>query len=238
MTNFFPSLSRGPVAPGGPLVLWVVVASAAHVAGLPGLGLSVAAIIAAFALGGSLPRRALTAAAVVPVAALGDLPAFGWIASATFLAAACEFAREGGAGAAARHVLPELDLHIERCRRRGESGHVLVVRDHDPADQPLDLFRLTDSVAVRLVAGAPELRAVIDDASFDRDALELRIRERLGPVAQVGWATFPADGVTLEVLLEHARDAARETVPAATPEVRPAAVYPVARTLTAEPAVD
>src|SRR4051812_28743778 len=96
MTNIFTPLLRGVVPPGIPVGLWIVVAIAALPGGLQGPALVIAAVIAAFALGGSLPRRAMTAAAVVPVAALGDLPAVGWIASATFLAAACEFARDTG----------------------------------------------------------------------------------------------------------------------------------------------
>jgi hypothetical protein len=235
MTNPAPRTLHRHALPISPVVIWGIVCVAAVPGGLASIALAIVAVAAALWLERSWPSRAMTAAAALPVAALGDLPTAGWIGSALLLAGAYELSKPSAA-AAARRALAELEVHIARCRRRGEPGHVLVIGDLDIDAQPLDLFRLTDSVAIWVSANGPELRAVIDDDSFDRVALEQRIRDRLGAAAEVGWAKFPDDGVTLEVLLQHARDAARGIAPVPMPALT--TVYPLPRPLAAEHATE
>ena len=99
-----------------------------------------------------------------------------------------------------------------RCRRRQEPASVLVARFVAPgriaSGRVLSCFRLTDSVTIARTREGWEVAGVFDQQGFDRDGLERRLLAALdGKAAGVGWARFPEDGLTLELLLEGARAA-------------------------------
>jgi hypothetical protein len=96
-------------------------------------------------------------------------------------------------------------------------------------------LRLTDSVEIP--PGRAELRAVLDGASLDRASVERRLVETLdahqtgsrldrrGSPSEVafGWARFPEDGFTFEVLAQRAHDRAVATHPYMVGDLRVAA---------------
>jgi hypothetical protein len=167
------------------------------------------------------------AMAVAGVAASGT-PLLG---AATCLAAGAALAvsMHPGSRMSARVVDP-LQVELMRCRRRGESAWVLVVRygaaEESKGHELADCFRLTDSVAVRRLPHGYELTGVFEDAGLDRPGLERRIIQQAAgaaPLVGAAWRRFPDDGVTLEALLDTARAALAEPV-AASPAVAPAAL--------------
>jgi hypothetical protein len=103
----------------------------------------------------------------------------------------------------------ELELHLMRCRRRGERASLLVARVACPSrstGRRLGVcFRLTDSVAVTRVRHGYELTALFDDDGLERAALERRLRSTAGIEPSIAWARFPDDGLTLGVLISAAR---------------------------------
>lgn len=195
-----------------PALLWLAVALTASLAPL-----SAAAHVALAALGAlcalALPQgprvRLALAVAMTPVA-LADPPTWTFVLAGGLLALAL------AQPVAAAAVPPRLELiqrHLEWCRRRGETAHLLWVHaphvDRDTATAALGAFRVTDNVALlHEDSGHEEIVAMVDDASFDRDGLERRLRAEVGEDAGFGWAVFPEDGVTLEALFRHARMAA------------------------------
>jgi len=110
----------------------------------------------------------------------------------------------------------ELQRHLARCRRRGENASALVVTMSDPIGKnAMEALRITDSAAVRRIGKRWELHAIFDNDDVPRRIVEERLGRALGGSAPVfGWATFPSDGLTLEALFEHARDATQRGVPA------------------------
>jgi hypothetical protein len=117
----------------------------------------------------------------------------------------------------------ELERHIMRCRRRQEPASVLVARFAGPGriapGRVLACFRLTDSVAIGRTRDGWEVAGVFDHDGFDPEGLERRLRAALDGTAPVlGWARFPEDGLTLQLLLEGARAAL--PAPAARPSRR------------------
>jgi hypothetical protein len=113
-----------------------------------------------------------------------------------------------------RSMLPADDLQrrVMRCRRMETPASVLVVRIAGPVrtapERILACFRMTDSVSIVRIRDGYELAGVFDEARFERDGVERRLRVALnGTDARIGWTRFPDDGVTLEVLLESARAA-------------------------------
>lgn len=102
----------------------------------------------------------------------------------------------------------ELERHLARCRRRGEDASVLVVRLSDGAPirkDAAEVLRITDSAVVRRVEKRWELHALLDHDEVSRSVVEERLRAALADSFPVfGWAAFPADGLTLAVLFEHA----------------------------------
>jgi hypothetical protein len=115
----------------------------------------------------------------------------------------------------------ELELHLMRCRRRGERASLLVARVASPRRSTgrrlSGCFRLTDSVAVTRVRHGYELTGLFDDDGLERAALERRLRTSAGVEASVAWARFPDDGLTLGALISAARASLRcgERSPAA-----------------------
>jgi hypothetical protein len=106
----------------------------------------------------------------------------------------------------------EPQRQLMRSRRRNETAAVLVMRT-GPLSQPmlgelLAGLRVTDGFEMVTMAGVTEMRAVLEGEEVDKEAIERRMRTAAGPAhLRFGWARFPVDGVTLDVLLEHARTA-------------------------------
>ncbi len=105
--------------------------------------------------------------------------------------------------------LEDLERQLMRCRRRDEEAAVLVARMYGWRGSSEDLltsFRLTDSIALRRFGCGVELVGVFERNRFDPSAVERRLRHMVGEAElHVAWASFPEDGVTLQVLLEGAR---------------------------------
>jgi hypothetical protein len=161
------------------------------------------AVVAITALRGALAGRALTALAMLPGAAAAA-PAWTWVVAGGAVALLVS-GRDG-------HVVlrsHDLQRHLDWCRRRQEDAHVLVMRfDLSEVAKPiriLESFRTTDSIAVRYSHGSCELQAVLDDTGFSREGLERRITDSSDARFRFGWAAFPAQGVTLDALIESAR---------------------------------
>lgn len=194
-----------------PALMWVALALLASLASFSAaahIGLAVLGAICALALPQETRVRVALALAMVPIAIV-DAPAWTFVLAGGLLAAAL-------AQPTAAAVPPRLELiqrHLEWCRRRGETAHLLWVHaphvDRETATAALGAFRVTDNVALlHEDSGHEEIVAMVDDASFHRDGLERRLRAEVGEQAGLGWAVFPEDGVTLEALFRHARTAA------------------------------
>ncbi len=194
--------------PLAPVVLWALCAGAAlaatqvQVRGALAAGVA-GALIAVALLRGTLGSRLVIAAAMLPVAFAGSAPTVAWVLAGILVA--------GVAAVGERPLVSrtqDLQRHLDWCRRREEQAHVLVIRLPEVAEgdeRPLlEAFRLTDSVAITRYEGRRELHAVVDDHRLSRDGLERRVVQEVGPKAQFGWAAFPEDGFTLDVLLDRA----------------------------------
>ena len=196
------------------ILLWAVASAAAvgafSVSRGVGFGVLAVGVVALLLLSADpWPVRAATAAAVLPTA-FGD----GIAAWALPLAAALVALPAVTRSAAQVAGREQLQLHLDRARRREESVHVLFVRvTGGPALDPAavaDLFRLSDSIWLRQIGSGQDLLAVLDDHKLEREGVERRLLTSLAHPFRLGWAGFPADGYSLERLIEHARDAAEE----------------------------
>jgi len=194
--------------PLAPVVVWTVAAIAAlatanaGVPGAPAIGV-IGALIALLVLHGRLGGRLVTAAAMTPVAFAATAPSISWILAGALVA--------GVAATCERPLVvstQDLQRHLDWCRRREENAHMLValVPEAAVSDERalLEAFRLTDSVAIAQHRGRYEVHAIIDDHRLSRAGLERRVIEEVGADAEFGWAAFPQDGYTLDVLREHA----------------------------------
>lgn len=189
-------------------MLWLATALAAILAPLGSIQhITLAAVAALCAL--ALPQparvRAVSALAMAPVA-FADPPAWSFVAAGGLLAV---FLAQSPA-TAAPSSLERIQRHLEWCRRRNETSHLLWVHapqvDRETATAALDAFRVTDAAALLHEGdGREEIVAMVDDASFERTGLERRLRAQLGEDAGFGWASFPDDGVTLDTLFQQAR---------------------------------
>ncbi len=203
--NRFISISQGTA------LLWLTVALVAELVPLSSaghIGLAVAAALCVISLPQTTLVRAASAAAMIPIA-FADAPTWSFVVAGSVLAAV--LARP------VRETVPvpleKIQRHIEWCRRRNESAHLLWVHvphaDREVAIGALDAFRVTDSVALLHEGNeCEEIVAMVDHASFERTGLERRLRAQVGEAAGFGWAIFPEDGVTVEALFRHARTAA------------------------------
>lgn len=129
-------------------------------------------------------------------------------------------------GERAMTPLERIQRRLEWYRRRDEAAEIVWI--HSPemseatTDRVLDLFRVTDAAA--RVPGSPagEIVAMLDPLKLDHEGLERRVRACAdGTDLGVGWATFPDDGVTLEVLFDRAHDAAVSGVAQRTERISP-----------------
>ena len=129
-----------------------------------------------------------------------------------------------------------LERHIAWFRRREESGELVLMSLPDGADVAgvASSFRITDSVAAIPKNGGAEIVAVVDSANFVREGLERRITAAAGSIVEFGASSFPADSLTLDGLLEHARQELSITRDARQKSASSIASQPRARTLSAE----
>lgn len=147
-------------------------------------------------------------AATAALLALGVLDVVGAIAvaAATLLCVAWRKATPVGAD-------PQRQARVElaRARREDRGADVLVARleraSRAGARELASSLRLTDGVSVSRRGRAWELCAVISKENA-RAAIERRLAAAYGDRLRVSWARFPAEGVTLEALVERAREAA------------------------------
>lgn len=106
-------------------------------------------------------------------------------------------------------ALGELDLFLERCRRRGEPTSFLVV--DIPAHAKalptlLQSVRVTDSLDVRRAGSRYEVYGLLEGSDISRAQLEARFTQALDGVAPTfGWASYPDDGLTVDALHRQAR---------------------------------
>jgi hypothetical protein len=173
-----------------------------------GVALAVLGAVCALTMPQGTQVRLATAIAMIPVG-LASAPAWSFVLAGGLLAAV--LARTAAEAVPSR--LEQIQRHLEWCRRRGEAAHLLWV--HAPqinratATAALEAFRVTDNAALlHEDSGHEEIVAMVDDASFEREGLERRLRAEVGEGAGLGWAEFPEDGVTLEALFRQARAAA------------------------------
>jgi hypothetical protein len=108
-----------------------------------------------------------------------------------------------------RSAMQDLERHVMRCRRRGESAWLMLAlvpgRSRSKGHHLACCYRMSDSVAVARVGRHYRLIALFDDDELDRSVLERRLHGATGANPSVAWARFPDDGVTLEALLHAAR---------------------------------
>lgn len=193
-------------APAGAYAGWIVLATLAAVVP-PRVELTACALMAAVGLIAVVHWRlrpvALIAAVGVAIVEPALIP---WMLAAGLLQVALETR-------VTQRIVPaplssELQRALMRGRRRGEDVVALVAVSDEPpaddADELLDLLRATDSYELAATERHWELRAVFE-GEFERDAVERRLRAAVHGM-RFGWADFPSDGATLEMLLEHARD--------------------------------
>jgi hypothetical protein len=192
-----------------------------------------AAVIALSLIEAPLPARILAAAALLPIALLDSTPDWAWAAGAAALGLATGLMPRGPAPQSEANG--DLRRHLAWCRRREEPAHLLLVPlegiDEEEVSGMLESFRITDSVTLGRGAGGTELYALLDAHGFIREGLERRLAERFEG-RSFGWATFPQDGVTLQILIEHARKAMLEGEQRVSPARNAAEASPATPTLT------
>jgi hypothetical protein len=109
-------------------------------------------------------------------------------------------------------------LQLARFRRSETPADVLVVQlppvppntrrtaGRRSTSAALSVLRVTDGVATLRSLRGYGLCAVIEANPRARAAIENRLRNACGVEVGLGWASFPADGVTLESLIAAAAD--------------------------------
>lgn len=195
--------------PYAPALVWLVAMGVAAPLAPhnPAAAASVAAagvLLAIAVVRGPLLARALTGLAMLPGASAAA-PAWSWVVSGGIVALLVS--ARGGPVVLRSH---DLQRHLDWCRRRDEKAHVLVMRfslrEVPKPVRILNSFRTTDSIALHYSGGVCELQAVLDDVGFSRAGVQRRIVEDNEGSFRFGWAAFPDDGVTLDSLIELARD--------------------------------
>jgi hypothetical protein len=164
----------------------------------------VLALVAALGTLACMTRRPWTFVFPLGVAALLDAEALPWAI------AAAAITWRSSTPVAPPRLDSEPQLQLMRSRRRNEPASVVVMRAPRTGPRPEAALwcalRATDGSEVLTDESRLELRAVLEDRDLDRSAFEERMRAALGTEQlDFGWAVFPADGVTLDVLVEAAR---------------------------------
>jgi hypothetical protein len=215
-----------------PGLLWLAIALSATAVPMPAqthVALAAAGAFCALALPQSPLIRLTTAIAMLPVA-FADAPTWAFVIAGGLLLVASSRVRE----AVSAPQLEGIQRHLEWCRRRDESAHLLWV--HAPAATPAEIaatmasFRVTDNAALlHETEGNGEIVAMLDDSRFSREGLAERLRAHLGEESGIGWAHFPEDGVTLDALFAHARTAAVASTTGASAKISTQLRVPVRR---------
>jgi hypothetical protein len=161
------------------------------------------ALGAGLALRGVDQWRLLTAVALVPAAFLGP-EILAWTVagiSGALLA--------GTATTRPAPLFADPQRHLVICRRRDEPATILVAEVPQLETSQLralhDSTRVSDSLAVKRVRGGRQIYGVLEGGDVDRTAVERRLTGVLGRDAAFRWASFPTDGYTLDLLIEHAQ---------------------------------
>jgi hypothetical protein len=170
-----------------------------------------AALPAALALGATMIgfrwplSRRLAAPAALIAAVFEPSTVLPWTVAAIGLSAAVE----QRAAAITVPDLGALERCLERCRRRGDPATVLVLEVAADAAAVRNLFRtvrVTDSFVIRRFRQRFEVLGLLEECDVARATIQARFAESLhGVTPRFGWASYPVDGLTLDVLLEHAR---------------------------------
>lgn len=167
---------------------------------------AVAVLIVLTGPGPSTASRLALAAAYLPAAFAAEAPIVAWLIAGVVMSIATRSPRPAGSEEA------PLLRHLERARRRGEPASVMVVRlpskGRRAARELQRRLRAADSVRTVRGVAKNEIHAVMDGDDVQVGAVEARLRaDEIQDVA-VGWARFPRDGGSLEVLLATARERA------------------------------
>lgn len=170
-----------------------------------------AALPAGLALGASLIGLRwpvvgrLAAPAALVAAAVEPSTVLPWTVAAICLS----FAIEQRAAVISVPDLGALERCLERCRRRGDPATVLVLQvaaDAVAVRNLLRTVRVTDSFVIRRFSDRFEVYGLLEECDVARACIEARFAASLhGVTPRFGWASYPVEGLTLDVLLEHAR---------------------------------
>lgn len=155
------------------------------------------------------PSRRLAAVGALAASVLQPATVLPWtIAAIGFSLAVLGRDRVVAAGSS----MDELDRYLARCRRRDEAATALFVgvrADATTVRALLASARVTDSLVVRQTRSRTEVYGLLDGADVVREAVEARFASQMrGLQPTFGWAAFPADGLTLDLLIEQARRSA------------------------------
>lgn len=204
-------------------LIWLGMAVASGLA-LESVRFDVLAVVSALGTLTVASRRRWALAAPLGAAAFLDPTLLPWAVAAVALS------WDPRSGLAPPRLDSEPQLQLMRCRRRNEAASVVVVQANGPAEtaELWASLRTTDGFDVVSGRDGIELRAVLEDDRLDRTAFAQRIRGVLGASeVRFGWASFPADGASLEVLVDAARaDLASADASAGSPVRQPATVPP------------
>ncbi len=194
-----------------PLAIWIAAAGATLALGAAAgvetvAAVAVAVVVALVALRSEPRRLGLTLIALVPLGLEPGGAGSGWVLAGAALALATVVPAQG---LVRRGPATEARRHLAACRRRDAAADVLVVRaaglTPSTARRLLGTLRCSDSGAVVHARGDTALIAVLDRDELVRSGVEARLRDASEPHAPAfGWSSFPEDGLTLEVLVEHA----------------------------------
>lgn len=203
------ALALGPIWLGSCVSAVLVSGAGPQAAVLPAV---IAAVVVA--CGWRWPAsRPLAAVCALAVSAVEPALVLPW----TIAALGLSLAVVDRARIAAGTSIDELDRYLARCRRREEAATALFVDVRADARTVRDLLRtarVTDSLVVRQTRSRTEVYGLLDGSDVVREAVEARFSAQLDGLApSFGWAEFPADGLTLDVLLERARGSASSTSP-------------------------
>jgi hypothetical protein len=114
-----------------------------------------------------------------------------------------------------RSRVGDAEKHLARCRRREEQALVFAIRvpaaERERVAALADAVRLTDGVGVTTHGRNCVVHGLVDAGAASARAIDRRMHELgLAPQGSLGWARFPADGVTLAALIDVALAASGE----------------------------
>lgn len=148
----------------------------------------------------SLTKRhqaaALASAVGVSAAAAALLPTGGTMAVVAAAVLLC--GRRPASGDPPDHALRR---HLAICRRREERAFVLVAGVAGRRQAMTADLRISDSAVAESSRRGSTLVAVVDAHELAQARITERLRARHGEALHIGWAAFPDDGMTLDMLV-------------------------------------